>query len=107
MINSKQRAKLKAIAQDIDAIFQIGKGGISENMATQIGDALTAREIVKISLLDNSDGEVRAVGAEIAELTGSELVQTIGRKIILYRENSKKPKISEEINAIGKKTAKK
>ncbi|MBR4184988.1 MAG: YhbY family RNA-binding protein, partial [Clostridia bacterium] len=59
MLNSKQRATLKSVASKMDAIFQIGKGGLNDAAVKSIGDALEARELVKISVLDNSDEDPR------------------------------------------------
>ena len=64
MLNSKQRAKLKSIASAENAIFQIGKGGVGEAAVKSIYDALEARELVKISVLDNSDTDPRDSGAD-------------------------------------------
>ncbi len=92
MLNSKQRAILKSVASGQNAIFQIGKGGVGEAGVKSIYDALEARELVKISVLDNSDEDPREAGEEIARLTGSEVVTVIGRKIILYKKSSKPEK---------------
>ena len=103
MLNSKQRAILKSAASRMDAIFQIGKGGIGDAAVKSIGDALEARELVKISVLDNSDETAREAAEELAERTGSEVVAVIGRKIILFKESSKpeKRKISQMICAMS------
>ena len=92
MLNSKQRATLKSVASQMDAIFQIGKGGVGDAAVKSIGDALEARELVKISVLDNSDEDAREAAADIAERTDSEVVAVIGRKIILFKESSKPEK---------------
>ncbi len=92
MLNSKQRATLKSVASRMDAIFQIGKGGLGDEAVKSIDDALEARELVKISVLDNSDVDARETAEEIAERTSSEVVMVIGRKIILFRESSKPEK---------------
>ncbi len=92
MLNSKQRAKLKSIASSENAIFQIGKGGVGEAAVKSISDALEARELVKISVLDNTDTDPREAAEEIADMTYSEVVTVIGRKIILYKEASKPEK---------------
>ncbi|MBQ4350171.1 MAG: YhbY family RNA-binding protein [Clostridia bacterium] len=89
MLNSKQRSTLKSVASKMDAIFQIGKGGIGDAAVKSIADALEARELVKISVLDNSDEDAREAGEEIASRTGSEVVAVIGRKIILYKQSSR------------------
>ena len=92
MLNSKQRATLKSVASRTDAIFQIGKGGLNDAAVKSIGDALEARELVKISVLDNSDEDPREAGEAIARATGSEVVAVIGRKNILFRVSSKPKK---------------
>lgn len=92
MLTSKQRSILKGIAQTEDTIFQIGKGGINDNMVMQISDALRAREIVKIKALDNSMISAAEGAAELAEKTDSEVVQVIGNKIVLFRRNKKEPR---------------
>ena len=89
MLTSKQRAALKSIASQTDAIFQIGKGGVGEAMIKSISDALEARELIKISVLENSAETARDAGEALAEATGSEVVAVIGRKIILYKVSSK------------------
>ena len=92
MLNSKQRAILKSVASRTDAIFQIGKGGVGEAAVKSIGDALEARELVKISALENSDEDAREAGEAIAQATGSEVVAVIGHKIILFKQSSKPEK---------------
>lgn len=89
MLNSKQRAALKGIASKTDAIFQIGKGGIGEAMVKSISDALEARELIKLSVLENSAETARDAAEELARVTESEVVAVIGRKIILYKVSSK------------------
>lgn len=89
MLNSKQRAALKSIASRTDAIFQIGKGGVGDAMIKSIADALEARELIKISVLENSAETARDAGEAVAEATGAEVVAVIGRKIILYKVSSK------------------
>lgn len=100
MINSKQRARLRAIASNEQAIFQTGKNGIGENFIKQVSDALKKREIVKITVLETSPETAKECASEIAKKTRSELICTIGSKIVLYKENKKKPVISEEINKL-------
>lgn len=93
MLTSKQRAKLRGIASTEDTIFQIGKGGIPETLAAQVDDALRAREIVKIKVLENSAYTAREAAEEMAEKTSSEVVQVIGSKFVLYKANPKEPVI--------------
>ena len=92
MLTSKQRATLRSAASRMDAIFQIGKGGVGDAAVKSISDALEARELVKISVLDNSDEDPRDAGEAIAAATDSEVVAVIGRKIILFRVSSKPEK---------------
>ena len=86
MLNSKQRAFLKNLGAKIQPIFQIGKNEISENMVKQISDALTAHELVKISVLENSPYTSREAADITAGLTGADVVLVVGRRFILYRE---------------------
>lgn len=92
-MTSKQRAYLRGLANTIDAIFQIGKGGISDNLIKQLSDALEARELIKVSVLETAPANSKALGQEIAEATNSELVQVVGNKITLYRPRKKDSKI--------------
>ena len=92
-MTSKQRAYLKKLAANLDTIFQIGKGEISENMVEQIGNALEARELIKLRVLDNSAYSTREAAEEIAERTSSEVVIVIGTHFVLYRVAEKHHKI--------------
>ncbi len=91
-MNSKQRAILRSEASRIDAIFQIGKGEINDAAIKSISDALEARELVKISVLQNSDADPREAAEDIASRTDAEVVGVIGRKIVIYRMSSKPEK---------------
>lgn len=91
MITSKQRAKLRGIANNIDTIFQVGKSGIIDTLVAQIDDALAAREIVKVKVLENAPISARAAAGEVAEKIGCDIVQVIGTKFVLYKRNNKKP----------------
>ena len=93
MLNSKQRARLRAMANPIDTILQIGKGGINENTVKQVDDALTARELIKIRVLETSLYSDKKAAAELAGETGCEVVQILGTRITLYRKNPEKPVI--------------
>ena len=92
-MTSKERAYLRGLANSIDAIFQIGKGGISDNLISQLSDALEARELIKVSVLETAPANAQLLGHEIANLTNSTLVQTVGNKITLYRARKKDSKI--------------
>lgn len=93
MITSKQRAYLRKLANPVDPIFQIGKDGISENFVKQIDDALEARELIKIHVLESAFLDPRDTVNELARLTQAEPVQAIGSKIVLYRESRNKKQI--------------
>lgn len=90
MLTGKQRSYLKALANSIESIMQIGKGGVTENVLKQIDDALEARELIKINILNNSMLEAKETANEISETLGAEYVQSIGNKFVLYRESKEK-----------------
>lgn len=94
MLTGKQRSYLRGLANNINPIFQIGKGGVNENTIKQFNDALEARELVKATVLKNALAETRDVCEEIAKATGAEIVQIIGNKFVLYKE-SKENKVIE------------
>ena len=93
MITSKQRAYLRGLGQSCPAIMQIGKGGITENLIKTVSDALEARELVKLSVLENCGEEPRAVLDQLCEALGAEGVACVGKKILLYRESTDKKTI--------------
>ena len=93
MITSKQRAYLRSLSADLDTIFQIGKGGISEETCTQINKALEARELIKARGLDNSGYSAKEAAAELSEAIGCEVVACVGSKFVLYKESEKKKRI--------------
>jgi RNA-binding protein len=93
MLNSKQRAALRAVAASEDTIMQIGKGGIGEALVKTVSDALEARELIKLRVLENSGMTPREAGEALAAATGAELVAVIGGKCILYRESTAKKRI--------------
>ncbi|MBR5558730.1 MAG: ribosome assembly RNA-binding protein YhbY [Oscillospiraceae bacterium] len=93
MLNSKQRAQLRALANPIETILQVGKSGVGEQLIKQVNDALTARELIKLRVLETAPGSVRETAEELAQATQSEVVQTIGTRFVLYRRNNKKPVI--------------
>ena len=93
MLNSKQRAYLRSLSQSLDTIFQIGKGGISEETCNQIDNALEARELIKARVLDNSGYTAREAAEIIAEVIECDVVSCVGTKFVLYKESKKKKKI--------------
>lgn len=93
MITSKQRAYLRGLANSIDTIFQVGKGGIPDTLVAQVDDALRVRELIKLKVLENSEYSSKEAANEIAQKVGAEVVQVIGGKFVLYKRNPKEPKI--------------
>lgn len=90
MLTGKQRSYLKGLANPLEPIMQIGKGGVTENVLKQIDDALNARELIKIKILNNSMLSAKDTANEIAESIRAEYVQSIGNKFVLYRESKEK-----------------
>ncbi len=93
MLTTKQRAYLKGLAMNIDPIYQIGKSSLTPEITKGIDEALEARELVKIAVLNNCLDDPKQLGGMVAERTRSELVQVIGKKIVLYRESKEKKRI--------------
>ena len=87
MLNSRQRAQLRGMANDFETILQVGKGGINENTVKQVADALEARELIKMRILETCPTSVRETADTLAEKTASDVVQVIGSKFILYKES--------------------
>jgi len=82
------------MANNMDPIFQLGKNGLTDNFIKQVEEALEAREIIKIKVLNNSPLDVTEVASDLAEMTDAEFVQSIGNKFVLYRESKENKKIS-------------
>ena len=93
MLTSKQREYLRAMAAPMDTIFQVGKGGVNDNMCEQISNALEARELIKLRVLDNCDLNAKEAAQIISEETNSDVVQVIGTRFVLYRESVDHKKI--------------
>ena len=91
MITSKQRAQLRSIAQGYDSVFYIGKLGITDEIVNQLNNAITARELIKISVQESCEYTSREAADVIAPKLGAEVVAVIGRKFVLWRQN-KDPK---------------
>jgi RNA-binding protein len=87
MLTGKQKRFLRSQAHHMDPIFQVGKGGINDHMVKSITEALEVRELLKVSILNNNDDDKNAVAEELAESTGAELVQLIGKTVVLYKES--------------------
>ena len=93
MITTKQRAVLRGMATSIQPIIQIGKGGLTENLVKTVNDALEARELIKLTVLENCDYTPQGTAQGLAELTASDVVAVIGKKVVLYRESKTKKTI--------------
>lgn len=91
MITSKQRAALRSQSNGMETIFQIGKGGISDMLVQQVEDALKAREMIKLRVLESAPIFAREAAQELAEKCGAEIVQVIGSRFILFKRNPEKP----------------
>lgn len=91
-MTSKDRAYLRGIANSMDAIFQVGKAGITDNLIKQIDDALEARELIKITVLETAPEFANETSEKLAQSTNSTVVQVVGKKITLYRKNEKESK---------------
>lgn len=92
-MTSKQRAYLKSLASTMDPLFQIGKGSVTPEVVEAISEAFNNRELLKIAVLKNCMDDPRAIAEVVAERTRSQVVQVIGKKIVLYRPDKKNPKI--------------
>ena len=86
-MTSKQRAYLKSLAMTMDPIFQVGKASVTPELTKAIEEAFAARELIKLSVLQNCADDPREIAELIADRTRSQVVQVIGKKIVLYREN--------------------
>ena len=92
-MTSKQRSYLKGLAMNIEPILQIGKSSLTPEITKGVDEALAARELIKITILKNCEDEPGEIAATLAEHTHAQVVQVIGRKIVLYRESKDKKKI--------------
>ncbi|QHA92666.1 ribosome assembly RNA-binding protein YhbY [Bacillus sp. N1-1] len=93
MLTGKQKRFLRAKANRLNPIFQVGKGGVNENMTKQIEEALETRELIKVSILQNCEEDRNSVGEQLSTETGAELVQIIGNMIVLYKESEENKEI--------------
>lgn len=88
-MTSKQRAKLRSLAMGINPLFNIGKGGINDNMVADVSTALDQHELLKINVLRACDCSAKELAQGLAAATESELIQVIGNKLVLYRRSKK------------------
>ena len=91
-MTSKQRAYLKSLAMTMDPIFQLGKNSMTPEFTNAISEALEARELIKINVLQNCEDDAKELAVTLAERTRSQVVQVIGRKIVLYKEGKDEKK---------------
>ena len=92
-MTSKQRAYLKSLAMKLDPIFNVGKASITPEFTTAIAEVLETRELIKIAVLKNCLDEPKEIAEVLAERTHSQVVQVIGKKIVLYKESKDNKKI--------------
>lgn len=93
MLTGKQRAQLKSLAHNLDPVVQIGKNGLTDSVIESLLGVLETRELVKISVLDNSPEEVNDIIERVLEETGAEFVQSMGSKLVIYKESKDHKKI--------------
>lgn len=93
MLTGKQKRYLRSLAHHLDPIFQVGKGGVNDNMIKQIDEALEKRELLKISILKNSFEDPKEAAEAFVKGTNAELVQIIGHTIVLYKESKENKEI--------------
>ncbi len=93
MLTGKQKRHLRSLAHHLQPIFQVGKGGVNENLIRQVDETLEVRELIKISILNNCEDDKEEIAKEIAHGAGAELVQIIGKTIVLYKESKEKKTI--------------
>ena len=93
-MTTKQRAYLKSLAMTMDPIFQIGKNSMTPELTRAVDEALEARELIKVSVLQNCADDPRELAAMLAERTRSQVVQVIGKKIVLYKQAKENSKIT-------------
>ncbi|MGQ8967712.1 ribosome assembly RNA-binding protein YhbY [Bacillus subtilis] len=93
MLTGKQKRFLRSKAHHLTPIFQVGKGGVNDNMIKQIAKALEARELIKVSVLQNCEEDKNDVAEALVKGSRSQLVQTIGNTIVLYKESKENKQI--------------
>ena len=92
-MTSKQRAYLKSLASNLDPVFQIGRASLTPELTEAVGECFNNNELIKVAVLKNCLDDPRAVAEVVAERTHSQVVQVIGRKIVLYKPDKDRPKI--------------
>lgn len=102
-MTTKQRAYLKSLAMNMEPVFQCGKSSVTPEFVTAVSEALEKRELIKVSVLQNCADEPKELGVILAERTRSQLVQVIGKKIVLYKENKDENKRKIILPKAGRK----
>lgn len=92
-LTGKQKRYLRSLMVTQSAVIQIGKSSITDNLVQQTNDALEAREVIKIKVQNNNDEDLERLAEELAQACNADIVQMIGRNIVLFRRNVEKPKI--------------
>ena len=92
-MTSKQRAYLKGLAMNIDPVINIGKSSLTPEVTTAVEEAFNNRELIKVGVLKNCLDDPRAIAEALGERTKSQVVQVVGKKIVLYKRDKKNPKI--------------
>ncbi len=92
-LTTKQRAYLRSLATNLDTIMQIGKGGVADALVKTVSDALKARELIKMRVLETTGETPRTIAEELAQACDAEVVTVIGSKIVLYKPNPEKMRI--------------
>lgn len=100
-MTSKQRAYLKSLASNLNPIFQVGKSSLTPEFTKAVKEAFNNNELIKIAVLKNCADDPNEIGQILSERTRSQLVQVIGKKIVLYKPNKDKPKIVLPKGTIG------
>lgn len=90
MFTSKERSHLRSLASTMQPVMQIGKGGITENLINSLSEALEARELIKVTVLDSAEADADTVAENVADLLHAEVVTVIGKKAVFYRRSSRK-----------------
>ncbi|MCA1057976.1 ribosome assembly RNA-binding protein YhbY [Rossellomorea aquimaris] len=93
MLTGKQKRFLRSEAHHLNPVFQVGKGGVNDNMIKTVSEAIEVRELMKISILQNCDMDKSEVAEELSEGVGADVVQIIGNTIVLYKESKENKQI--------------
>lgn len=93
MLTGKQKRYLRSLAHHLDPIFQVGKGGVNVNLIRHVEEALEARELIKVSILNNCTEDRNVIGEELSRGADADLVQVIGKTIVLYKESKENKEI--------------